>query len=85
MKRKIFGRKEGSGAEFALLIDSGGATSGGAKADPEKLREFEIANTRRAVTTLREKKIEGYVLFEGDPMHYDFTPTNDFTYPAGRN
>lgn len=84
MKRQIFGRKEGSDADFALLIDSDGATSGGTKADPEKLREFEIANTRRAVATLREKKIEGYVLFEGDPAHYVFTPSNDFTYPAER-
>lgn len=82
MKRQIFGRKEGSGAEFALLIESDGATSGSAKADPDKLREFEVANTRRAVATLRERKIEGYVLFDDDPTHYVFTPSNDFTYPT---
>ena len=82
MKRRIFGRKEGSDAAFALLIESDGATSGGTAADPEKLREFEIANTRRAVTTLREKKIEGYVLFEGDSTQYAFTPGADFTYPV---
>lgn len=84
MKRQIFGRKEGASDEFKLLSESDGASAAGSKADPEKLRKFEVDNTRRAVTALREKKIEGYVLFEGDPTHYVFTSTNDFTYPAER-
>lgn len=82
MKRQIFGRKAGTDTEFALLISSDGVTSNGSKTDPEKLLEFEISNTRRAVKTLREKSIEGYVIFEGDTTHYLFTPKTDFVYPA---
>lgn len=82
MKRDIYGRKAGSENEFALLISSDGASTGGVKGDPDKLREFEIASTRRAVATLREKGVEGYVMFEGDALQYVFTPDTDFVYPA---
>lgn len=82
MKRQIFGRRTGSGAEFKLMIESEGATSGGNTVSFDQMRDFEIANTRRAVQALREKSVEGYVLFEGDPTHYLFTPSNDFVYPV---
>jgi hypothetical protein len=82
MKSEIYGRKVGSNVECRLLMSSDGASSGGVKVDPKKLREFELANTRRAVAGLREKNIEGYVVFEGDPRRYEFTPGDDFVYPA---
>lgn len=81
MKRQIFGRKVGSGVEMTLLISSDGATSGGRPADPGRLHEAEVASTRRAVGMLREKGVEGYVLFEGDPARYEFTPDDDLVYP----
>ena len=81
-KREIYGRKTGTQGEYALLISSDGASSGGKKADPKKLREFELANTRRAVATLRAKGVEGYVIFVDDPQQYKFTPSADFIYPA---
>lgn len=82
MKSEIYGRKVGTQGECKLLISSDGASSGGKKADPEKLREFELASTRRAVATLREKQIEGYVIFEDDPRQYKFAPSANFMYPA---
>lgn len=82
MKSQIFGRKAGSGAEMKLLISGEGATSAGRPADRGRLHEVEIANTRRAVSMLREKGVEGYVLFENDPARYRFTPDEDFVYPA---
>jgi len=39
-------------------------------------------NARRQVQMLREKNIEGYVVFENDPTRYEFTPQADFVYPA---
>lgn len=84
MKRQIFGRKEGSGDAFVLMIESDGASSGGSKADAGQLQQFEIANTRRAVNSLREKRVEGYVLFGDDSTHYVFTPLTDFEYPANQ-
>lgn len=82
MMRQIFGRKVGTTAEFKLLISSDGATSSGLNQDAEKLLKFEISTTRKTVKALREKSIEGYVMFEGDTTHYLFTPKNDFVYPA---
>lgn len=82
MKRQIFGRKEGTGDSFKLMIESDGATSGGNEFDPNKLRQSEFDNTRRVVKSLRDKAIEGYVLLEGDATHYVFTPSTDFVYPA---
>lgn len=52
------------------------------KVDPVKLDEFSVANARRAVQGMRERGIEGYVVFEGDPTRYEFTPESDFVYPA---
>ena len=49
---------------------------------PGKLHEFEVASTRRAVNMLREKGVEGYVVFESDSARYEFTPDADFVYPA---
>ncbi|WP_244103166.1 hypothetical protein [Burkholderia gladioli] len=40
---------------------------------------------RRAVAALRERGIEGYVLFENDSTRYAFTPEADFVYPAARH
>jgi hypothetical protein len=82
MKSQIFGRKVGSGSGMTLLISSDGASSGGQRADRGKLHNFEVANTRRAVKILREKGVEGYVVFENDPANYEFTPNSDFVYPA---
>ena len=82
MKSQIFGRKVGSGSGMDLLISSDGASTGGQRADPGKLHEFEVASTRRAVNMLREKGVEGYVVFESDPVRYEFTPDADFVYPA---
>jgi hypothetical protein len=86
MKSQIFGRKVGSGVEPNLLISSNGASAGGnKKANPTKLRQFEIESTRRAVKALQEKSIEGYVLFEGDTQQYSFTPDSDFVGKAEQN
>jgi hypothetical protein len=82
MKREIYGRKVGGKVEYDLLLSSDEASSGGKLVDSEKLREFEVACTRRAVAALREKGVEGYVVFEGDPHRYMFTPSADFAYPA---
>lgn len=84
MKNKIYGRKVGSLDEMALLSESDGASnSNGAKrADQGVVAEFVIANARRFVKALREKNVEGYIVLEGDPTHYKFTPEADFVYPA---
>lgn len=85
MKRQIFGRKAGGRGEFVLMIESGGASVHGhnkGKIDLERLRQFEIDNARQAVKALREKLIEGYVLFEGDSTRYLFTPDIDFVFPS---
>lgn len=82
MKRRIFGRKVGSSRDFFLMIKSEGTTSGGREVDPDKLRQFEIDSTRRAVKSIRERNVEGYVLFGEDPTYYTFTPSQDFVYPA---
>ncbi|CAH0444137.1 hypothetical protein LMG10661_00674 [Ralstonia syzygii subsp. syzygii] len=82
MKNRIFGRKVGSGTDMTCLMKSDGASSGGKPVAPGVIEEFVVANTRRAVKLLREKGVEGYVLFEGDPTPYVFTPDADFVYPA---
>ncbi len=82
MKGRIYGRKVGSGQSFDLLIESDGASTGGKRVDQGRLEEFEVANTRRAVQLLRDKRVEGYVLFDGDQTRYEFTPDADFVYPA---
>lgn len=82
MKKKIYGRKVGSKGDMTLLIAGDGVSTGGRKADQSTLDEFSVASTRRAVEGLRERGIEGYVMFEGDPTRYGFTPEADFVYPA---
>lgn len=82
MKKKIYGRKVGSKDDMALLIEGDGVSTGGVQADQGKLDEFSVANARRAVQAMRERGIEGYVVFEGDPTRYEFTPESDFVYPA---
>jgi hypothetical protein len=82
MKNRIFGRKVGSGNDMILLIEGNGVQTGGKKVDPSVIDEIAVASARRAVQVLREKMIEGYVLFEGDPIRYEFTPDGDFVYPA---
>ncbi|WP_426078260.1 hypothetical protein [Janthinobacterium sp. PSPC3-1] len=84
MKNKIYGRKVGSSDDMVMLCESdGGSNSNSAKrADPGVVAEFVIANARRFVKALRERNVEGYIVFEGDLTHYTFTPEADFVYPA---
>lgn len=82
MKKKIYGRKAGSKDDMVLLIEGEGVSTGGVKVDQDKLDEFALANARRTVQAMRERGIEGYVVFEGDPTRYEFTPDTDFVYPA---
>lgn len=82
MKKKIYGRKVGSKDEMVLLIEGEGVSTGGVKVDQGELDHFALANTRRAVQAMRERGIEGYVVFEDDPTRYEFTPDSDFVYPA---
>lgn len=82
MKKRIFGRRVGSGKGMTLLINGDGVSSGDQAVNPGEIDDFVVANARRAVRALREKNIEGYVLFEGDPIRYEFTPEADFVYPV---
>lgn len=82
MKKKIFGRKVGSDEAMALLIEGTGVSTGGKKVDPGVIAEVAVASARRAVKVMRDKGIEGYILFEDDPTRYEFTPDADFVYPA---
>jgi hypothetical protein len=82
MKKKIYGRKVGSKDDMVLLIEGEGVSTGCVKVDQGKLDQFALANARRAVQAMRERGIEGYVVFEGDPTRYEFTPDTDFVYPA---
>lgn len=82
MKKKIYGRKVGSKDDMALLIEGEGVSTGGVKVDQGELDQFSVANARRAVQAMRERGIEGYVVFEGNPTRYDFIPDTDFVYPA---
>jgi hypothetical protein len=82
MKKKIYGRKVGSKDGMVLLVDGDGVSTGGVKVDQSKLDEFSVESARRTVRALRERDIEGYVVFEGDPARYEFTPGADFVYPA---
>ncbi len=66
---------------MVLLIEGTGVSTGGKKVDPGVVDQFTVSNARRAVKSLREKGIEGYVLFEGDPTRYEYTPDADFVYP----
>jgi hypothetical protein len=82
MKKKIYGRKVGSKDDIALLIEGEGVSTGGVKADQGEMDQFAVANARRAVQGMRERGIEGYVVFEGDPTRYEFTRETDLVYPA---
>lgn len=84
MKNKIYGRRVGSSDEMALLSESDGASNSNSaiQTDPAVIDGFVIANARRFVQVLRDKNIEGYIVFENDPKHYDFTPEADFIYLA---
>lgn len=82
MAHKIYGRKVGSTGDATVLMDGDGVSTGGVKVDPAELVEFALSSTRRAVKLLRDKNIEGYVLYDGDPTPYHFTPEADFVYPA---
>lgn len=82
MKNKIFGRKVGSQSPMLLLLEGMGVSSGGKLGDPVVMMDFAIANARRSVQILRDKNIEGYIVFDNDPKHYMFTPESDFEYPA---
>jgi len=82
MKKKIYGRKAGSKDDMGMLIEGEGVSTGGVKVDQGELDQFALANARRAVQAMRERGIEGYVVFESDPTRYEFTPDTDFVYPA---
>lgn len=82
MKNKIYGRKVGAKVDMALLIEGTGVSTGGKKVDPGVTDEIAVSSARRAVQALRDKNIEGYIVFESDPTHYEFTPGKDFVYPA---
>jgi hypothetical protein len=82
MKKKIYGRKVGSKADMVLLIEGDGGSTGGVKIDQGKLDEHSVASAHRTVQGLRERGIEGYVVFESDPTRYEFTPEADFVYPS---
>lgn len=82
MKKQIFGRKFGTQGDMLLLIDGSGVLNGGRNVDTAANIEFSLANTRRIVKVLREKNIEGYIVFENDTTQYGFTPKTDFLYPA---
>lgn len=85
MQHQIFGRQVGTDDDMTVLMTSTGTSAGGQAVYPGVLDAFSVANTRRAVQTLRGLGIEGYVLFENDPTHYAFTPEADFVYPAARH
>lgn len=84
MKNKIYGRKVGSSDDMLMLCESDDASNSNSakRADPGVIAEFVIANARRFVKALRERNIEGYIVFEGDLTQYTFTPEADFVYPA---
>lgn len=82
MKKQIFGRKFGTEDDMVLLIDGSGVSTGGRKVDAATNIEFSLANTRRIVKVLRDKNIEGYIVFENDTTQSGFTPKTDFLYPA---
>lgn len=82
MKRKVYGRKSGSQEPMVLLLESDGVSTDGATVDPLVIEQFGLANLRRQVAMLRDRSIEGYVVFEKDPTRYEFTPQADFLYPA---
>lgn len=52
------------------------------KGSQDAIADFVVANARRNVRLLRDKGIEGYIVFEGDPTHYAYTPETDFIYPV---
>ena len=82
MKKKIFGRRAGSDEAMKLLIESDRMSNSGTKIEAGIIDQFVVESARRAVQALRQNRIEGYVLFEGDPTHYAFNPGADFVYPA---
>ncbi|WP_413216028.1 hypothetical protein [Paraburkholderia kururiensis] len=63
------------------LIKSDGVSTSGHAVDPGILGEFVVASARRSVKAVRENNIEGYVLFDGEPARYEFTPDADFVHP----
>lgn len=81
MKRQVFGRKAGSQVSMTLLLESDGVCDSGRKVDPA-LVQFALTSTLRQVRMLRDKNIEGYVVFENDPTRYEFSPEADFVYPG---
>lgn len=82
MKKKIYSRKAGSKDDMVLLIEGEGVSTGGVKVDQGELDQFALANARRAVQAMRERRIEGYVVYESDPTRHAFTLDTDFVYPA---
>lgn len=82
MKYKIYGRKAGSKGDMTLLIASAGVSTGDRHNGAAATDELAVASARRAVQILRDYRIEGYIVFERDPAHYEFSLNNDFVYPA---
>lgn len=67
---------------MVLLMESGGVSPGGQTVDAVLVDQVTLTNTRRQVQMLRDKHIEGYVVFENDPTRYEFSPGVDIVYPA---
>lgn len=67
---------------MVLLMESGGVSPGGQAVDAVLVDQVTLTNTRRQVQMLRDKQIEGYVVFENDPTRYEFSPGVDIVYPA---
>ena len=82
VKNQVFGRKAGTKEPMVLLLESSGVCTGGQKVDPGVIDQVALVNARRIVQLLRDKNIEGYLVFENDPTRYEFSPTADFVYPA---
>lgn len=82
MKNKIYGRSVGFQGSMVLLTESSGVSTGGKQVNPFVVSEVSIASAHRTVQVLRNKGVEGYIMFDGDPMHYGFTPDAGFVYPA---
>lgn len=82
MKNKIYGRSIGFQGSMVLLAESSRVSTEGKAVNPSVVAEISIESARRAVQVWRNKGIEGYVMFDDDPMHYGFTPDADFIYPA---
>ncbi|MCQ0034134.1 hypothetical protein [Burkholderia glumae] len=78
----VFGRRAGSTDEVVFMHGGGPIDPPVKQDDHAMIRAVVVPSARRQTQRLRERGVEGYVLFVGDPARYDFTPEADFVYPA---